>query len=141
MGEANDCHFSGHHRIGRIGDLFHRLQQHLPAPGQSAHRQGLCHLATAVSFVGTDGGIVRGIGRDLGNGDPMGDLGQIAQHCEGIGPIGILAGKFFQRGAGIAAHDHVKEIQHSAAIGEPQHGPHIFGGDRVACGLAQRLVQ
>ena len=32
MGEADQRHFCGHHRIGRSADLLQRGEQHLPHP-------------------------------------------------------------------------------------------------------------
>ena len=58
----------------------------------------------------------------------MGDFRQITQHGERVGPIGILPGEFFERGSSIPAHNHVKQVEHPAAICQTEHRPDLIGG-------------
>jgi hypothetical protein len=49
----------------------------------------------------------------------MGDLGQIAQDRDGIGPVGILPAKLRQRAGRIAAHDRLEKVEHPAPSARP----------------------
>ena len=55
----------------------------------------------------------------------MRDLGQIAQHGDGVGPIGILPAQLTERAGRIAAHDRLEQIQHPATIRQTQHRAHL----------------
>ena len=140
MGQADHCHFGGHHRVGGAGDFVQRFQQHLPQTGQHPHRQGLGHAHAAGALFGGNGGIFGGIGGDLDHGYPVGDLGQIAQHGHRVGPIRILVAQLVQRAGRIAAQDHIEQVQHPPAVRQPQHGAHLHGRC-FARAMADRLIQ
>lgn len=140
MGETDDRHLGGHHGIGGGGDLFQRLQQHLPHAGEHAHRQRLGHLAAAGAFVGADGGVLGGLGRDLDDADPVGDLGEIAQDRHRVGAFGVLRGQLGQGARRVALHHEIEEVHDPAPVGEAQHGADLFGGG-LARAMGNRLVQ
>ncbi|CAM4389077.1 hypothetical protein PARU111607_16605 [Palleronia rufa] len=140
MGQADDRHLRSHHRVGGVAHLFQGLEQHLPHPRQRPHRQPVGHVAAPRPLVRADGGIVGRTGRDLDHADPVGDLGQVAQHRQRIGAVRILPGQFGQRRGRIAAHHHVEQIQHPAPVRQPQHGAHLLGGG-LSRAVADRLVE
>ena len=92
MGQADHRHFGGHHRVRGQRDLFDGLEQHLPHPRQGAHRQAGGHVLTARLFVRRRGRVFGGRRVDLDDRDPVGDLGQVAQHGHRVGTVGILGG-------------------------------------------------
>ena len=128
MGEADNCHFGGHHRIGGQRHLFQRFQQHLPHPRQHPHRQGPGQRAAAGPLVGGNGGVLDRFGGDLDDRKPVGDLGQIAQHCHRVGAFGVLRRDLGQRRASVTARNQFEQVQHPASVGQPQHRPNLSGG-------------
>ena len=70
----------------------------------------------------------------------MSNFGQIAQHRHRVGAISILPRKFGQSLRGMTFHDHVKQIQHAATVGQPQHRAHLIGGG-FARAVRNRLIQ
>ena len=140
MGQADDRHFGGHHRVGRGRDLLQRLQQHLPHAREHSHRHLFGHLHPARAFVGRDRGILGRVRGDLDHRHPMRDLGQVAQHRHRVGALGILRAQFRQRARRVAAQDHVHQVQHPAPVGQPQHGAHLIRRG-FARAVADRLIQ
>ena len=121
MGQADNGHFGGHHRVRGKRHLFDGLQQHLPHPRQRPHRQTGSHVKAAGLFVGRGGRILGSRRVDLDDRNPVRDLGQIAQDGHRVGPVGILRRKLGQRRGGVAPHHKVEKVQRPAPVGKAQH--------------------
>ena len=78
MGHADDCHFGGHHGVGRMADFFERLEQHLPHAGENAQAEAFGVALTAGALIGANRWIIGRVWCDLHDADPMGELGEIA---------------------------------------------------------------
>ncbi|EEE38298.1 Dual specificity phosphatase, catalytic domain protein [Rhodobacteraceae bacterium KLH11] len=70
----------------------------------------------------------------------MGDLGQITQHGQRVGPFGILTAELGQCSCSIATQDHVHQVQHPAPVGQPQHGTDLIGAG-FSGSVTDRLIQ
>ena len=70
----------------------------------------------------------------------MGDLCQIAQHGQRVGPLGVLGAQFGQGSGSITAQDHIHQIQYPPPVSQTQHGADLIGSG-FACTVRNRLIQ
>ena len=97
---------------------------------EDAVRQPCGHIGPAAPRVRGQGGVLGGLRGDLGHGQPVRDLGQIAEDRFRVGAIGVLLGQFGERTGRVARHDRLEQVEHPAPVGQPQHGAHLLGAGR-----------
>jgi hypothetical protein len=70
----------------------------------------------------------------------MGEIGEIGQHHRRISAVIILRAQLGKRRGDIAAHQRLEQLDHPAAVGKPQHLPHVLATHRSGR-VRDRLIQ
>ncbi len=71
----------------------------------------------------------------------MGDLHEVLHHRKRVGAALVQFRKIGQRLGNPAAHHLFEQVEHAAAIRQPQHGAHAAGRDGVALIVGDGLVE
>ncbi len=79
-------------------------------------------------------------GDDFDAGDEVREFGEVTQHDRWIGPDVILLPQLFESCADVAFHQGLEQIDHTYAVGQSQHLPHVFCTHRAGR-MGDRLVK